>query len=119
MGGNAPEGYPLIYPGTMHRGNPPINPIPQWSGHVSESNQYFWIQPLQGGNIPWNSNQNQGHNECNGQVLVSNQYSWDPNPLGGNPPSGHFLGSNQSSWDLTRSGYNPPIDHVPRSTQSS
>ena len=41
MGGNASDGYPLIYPSTMPRGNPPINPIPQWSGHISESNQYF------------------------------------------------------------------------------
>ena len=28
MGLNAPEGYPLIYPNTMPRRNPPINPIP-------------------------------------------------------------------------------------------
>ena len=28
MGGNAPEGYPLIYPSTIPRGNTPINPIP-------------------------------------------------------------------------------------------
>ena len=60
MGGNSPEVYPLIYPNTMPRGNPPINPIPQWSGHVSERNQSFWIQTPQGGNIPWNSNKNQG-----------------------------------------------------------
>ena len=60
MGGNVLEGLPLIYPLTMPRGNPPIKPIPQWSGHASKSNQYFWIQPPQGGNIPWNSNQNQG-----------------------------------------------------------
>ena len=34
MGVNAPEGHPLIYPSTIPRGNLPINPIPQWSGHV-------------------------------------------------------------------------------------
>ena len=28
MRGNSPEGYPLIYPSTMLRGNPPIDPIP-------------------------------------------------------------------------------------------
>ena len=32
MGGNALEGHPMIYPSTMPMGNPPINPIPQWSG---------------------------------------------------------------------------------------
>ena len=80
MGGNDPEGHPLIYPSTIPRENPPINPIPQWSGKVSGSNQYLWIQPPQGGNIPWNSNQNQGHNQWNGRVLGSNQYSWAPNP---------------------------------------
>ena len=62
MGGNSSEDYPLIYPTTMPRGNPPINPIPQWRGHVLESNQSFWIQPPQGGNIPLNSNQNQRWN---------------------------------------------------------
>ena len=25
--------------------NPPMNPIPEWSGEVLESNQYFWNQP--------------------------------------------------------------------------
>ena len=35
MGGNSLEGYPHIYPSIMPRGIPPINPIPQWSGHVS------------------------------------------------------------------------------------
>ena len=102
MGGNSLEGHPLIYPSTIPKGNLLINPIPQWSGHVLESNQYFWIQPPQGGNIPWNSNQNQGHNQWNGWVLVSNQSSWDPTPSGGNPPSGQVLGSNQSSWKLTQ-----------------
>ena len=89
MVGNSPEGYPMIYPSTMLRGNPPINPIPG-------SNRLFLSQPPQGGNIPWNSNKNQGQNQWNGQVLVSNQYSWDPNPLRGNPRSGQVLGSNQS-----------------------
>ena len=28
IGGNSPKGYPLIYPRTMPRRNPPINPIP-------------------------------------------------------------------------------------------
>ena len=60
MGGNSLEVYPNIYPSTMPSGNPPINPSPQWSGHVSESNHSFWIQPPQGRNISWNSNQNQG-----------------------------------------------------------
>ena len=45
IGGNSPKGYPLIYPSTMPRGNPLINPIPQWSGQVPESNQSFWSQP--------------------------------------------------------------------------
>ena len=67
----------------------------------------------------YNSNKNQGQNQWNGQVLVSNQYSWDLNPSGGNPTNGKVLGSNQSSWDLTPSRDNPRIDHVPRSTQSS
>ena len=35
MEGNSLEGHPLIYPSTIPRGNPPINPIPQWSGQVS------------------------------------------------------------------------------------
>ena len=26
MGGNSLEGHPMIYPSTMNRGNPPINP---------------------------------------------------------------------------------------------
>ena len=38
---NSLEGYPLVYPSTMPRVNPPINPIPQWSGHVFKSKQYF------------------------------------------------------------------------------
>ena len=59
MGGDAPKGYPLIYPSAMPMGNPHINPIPQWSGQVSGSNQYFWRKPPQGGNIPWNSFQAQ------------------------------------------------------------
>ena len=88
MGGNALEGHPMIYPSTMTRGNPPINPIPRWSGHVLESSQSFWIQPPQGGNIPWNSNKNQGQNQWNGWVLVSNQCFGDPTPSEGNPPSG-------------------------------
>ena len=94
MGGNSLEGYALVYPSITPRGNSPINNIPQWSGHVSESTQYFWIQPPQGGNIPWNSNQNQGQNQWNGRVPVSHQSFWDPTPSGGNPPSGQVLGSN-------------------------
>ena len=94
-------------------------PFHKWSGHVSESNQYFWIQPPQGGNIPWNSNQNQGQNQWNGWALISNQYYWDLTPSRGNPPNGQVLGINQSSWDLTPLEDDPPIDHVPRSTQSS
>ena len=38
MGRNALESYSLIYPRKMPRVNPPINPIPQWRGHVSERN---------------------------------------------------------------------------------
>ena len=41
MGGNSPEGYPLIHPSTMPGGNSPINPIPQWSGQDLGSNQSF------------------------------------------------------------------------------
>ena len=91
MGGNSPEGHPLIYPSILPRGNPIMNPIPQWSGQVSESNKSFWIQPPQGGNIPWNSNQHQGQNQWNVRVIVINQSSWDPTPSGGNPLSGYFL----------------------------
>ena len=39
MGGNSEQGHPLIYPITIPRGNPHINPIPQWSGQVSRSGQ--------------------------------------------------------------------------------
>ena len=29
----------------MQGGNPPMSPIPQWSGEFQEINQYFWNQP--------------------------------------------------------------------------
>ena len=30
---------------TLQGGNPPLNPIPQCSGEVPKSNQYFWNHP--------------------------------------------------------------------------
>ena len=44
MGGNAPKGHPLIYTSTIHRGSPPIKPIPQWSSQYLESNKSFSSQ---------------------------------------------------------------------------
>ena len=44
MGGNAPKGHPLIYTSTIHRGSPPIKPIPQWSSQDLESNKSFSSQ---------------------------------------------------------------------------
>ena len=36
MGENSLDGYPMIYPRKITRVNTHINPIPRWSGHVSE-----------------------------------------------------------------------------------
>ena len=37
--------YPISLESNPARGNPPMNPIPQWSGEVLESNQVFLNYP--------------------------------------------------------------------------